>query len=78
MIEAFEILIPGSTWHCPTHLMPRISLAKKPKVGETLELVLKDFMVYLACNFQINLGIKVPARYRWQMIYDDPHLQIYQ
>lgn len=34
-----------STWHCPTHLVPRISQAKKPKVGETLDLVLKDFMV---------------------------------
>eukprot|EP00435_Cladocopium_sp_Y103_P057265 s1592_g19.t1 len=34
-----------STWHCPTHVVPRISQAKKPKVGETLDLVLKDFMV---------------------------------
>lgn len=33
------------TWHCPTHVVPRISSAKKPKAGEGFELVLKDFMV---------------------------------
>jgi len=33
------------TWRCPTHVVPRISTAKKPKVGETSTLMLKDFMV---------------------------------
>eukprot|EP00437_Effrenium_voratum_P007330 CAMPEP_0181435760 /NCGR_PEP_ID=MMETSP1110-20121109/20500_1 /TAXON_ID=174948 /ORGANISM="Symbiodinium sp., Strain CCMP421" /LENGTH=1270 /DNA_ID=CAMNT_0023559307 /DNA_START=15 /DNA_END=3827 /DNA_ORIENTATION=- len=34
-----------TTWRCPTHVVPRISSAKKPKTGEGADLALKDFMV---------------------------------
>ncbi|CAK9089087.1 unnamed protein product [Durusdinium trenchii] len=33
------------TWRVKTHVVPRISSAKKPKSGERYDLVLKDFMV---------------------------------
>ncbi|CAJ1351000.1 unnamed protein product [Effrenium voratum] len=55
-----------TTWRCPTHVVPRISSAKKPKTGEGADLALKDFMVNVIhadhLRTAIDKGLAAEAR----------------
>eukprot|EP00913_Durusdinium_trenchii_P007502 g7051.t1 len=65
------------TWRVKTHVVPRISSAKKPKSGERYDLVLKDFMVNVihADHLRAAIDKGLAAEERGKMTLSKKHIE---